>query len=153
MKYRPLNLETEEMSIDSLSQINDESLIENKFTERFTQPLTGPIHIQQNDIYLQQDLTTNQTLQMPTMPIDLMNAESQRKTSIPIFNENEQQLTGKILSDMPSIADLSIDELDDKENILPDSVTQKRDSSELTPRCPRSSKVTKNEKSDVSIVF
>ena len=141
------------MSIDSLPQINDESLIENKFTERFTQPLTGPIHIQQNDIYLQQDLTTNQTLQMPTMPVDLMNVEPQRKTSISIFNENEQQLTGKILSDMPSIADLSIDELDDKENILPDLVAQKRDSSVLTPRCPRSSKITKNAKSDVSIVF
>ena len=153
MEYRPLNLETEEMSIDSLPQINDESLIENKFTERFTQPLTGPIHIQQNDIYLQQDLTTNQTLQMPTMPVDLMNVEPQRKTSISIFNENEQQLTGKILSDMPSIADLSIDELDDKENILPDLVAQKRDSSVLTPRCPRSSKITKNAKSDVSIVF
>ena len=141
------------MSIDSLPQINDESLIENKFTERFTQPLTGPIHTQQNDIYLQQDLTTNQTLQMPTMPVDLMNVEPQRKTSISIFNENEQQLTGKILSDMPSIADLSIDELDDKENILPDLVAQKRDSSVLTPRCPRSSKITKNAKSDVSIVF
>ena len=153
MNIDPLNLEPEEMSIDSLPQINDESLIENKFTERFTQPLTGPIHIQQNDIYLQQDLTTNQTLQMPTMPIDLMNAEPQRKTSIPIFKENEQQLNGKILNDMPSIGDLSIDELDDKENILPDLVAQKRDSSNLTPRCPRSSKITKNAKSDVSIVF
>ena len=138
------------MSIDSLPQMNDESLTENKFTERFTQPMTGPINVQQNDIYLQQDLTTNQTLQMPTMPIDLMNAKPQRKTSIPIFNEIEQQLTGKILSDMPSIADLSIDELDDKENILPDLIAQKRDSSVLTPRCPRSNKITKNAKSDVS---
>ena len=152
MNFLPLSLETEEMSVDSLPQINDESLIENKFTERFTQPMTGPVRFQQHDISLQQDLTTNQTLQMPTMPIEPMSVEPQRnkKASIPIFNENEQQLTGKILSDVPSIADLSIDE---KENILPEIVAQKRDSSVLTPRCPRSSKITKETKSNVSLFF
>ena len=148
-------LDAEEMSIDSLPQINDDSLIENKFTERFTQPMTGPIHVQQRDISLQQDLTTNQTLQMPTMPIELTNAEPKRsmKASISIFNENEQQLTGKILNDMPSIADLSIDELDEKENIIPNFAAQKRDSSVLTPRCQRSSKIPKETKSDVNIVL
>ena len=148
-------LDAEEMSIDSLPQINDDSLIENKFTERFTQPMTGPIHVQQRDISLQQDLTTNQTLQMPTMPIELTNAEPKRSTkaSISIFNQNEQQLTGKILNDMPSIADLSIDELDEKENIIPNFAAQKRDSSVLTPRCQRSSKIPKETKSDVSIVL
>ena len=152
MNFLPLSLETEEMSVDSLPQINDESLIENKFTERFTQPMTGPVRFQQHDISLQQDLTTNQTLQMPTMPIEPMSVEPQRskKASIPIFNENEQQLTGKILSDVPSIADLSIDE---KENILPEIVAQKRDSSVLTPRCPRSSKIIKETKSNVSLFF
>ena len=153
MNFLPLSLETEEMSVDSLPQINDESLIENKFTERFTQPMTGPVRFQQHDISLQQDLTTNQTLQMPTMPIEPMSVEPQRskKASIPIFNENEQQLTGKILSDVPSIANLSIDELDEKENILPEIVAQKRDSSVLTPRCPRSSKIIKETKSNVSL--
>ena len=150
MNFLPLSLETEEMSVDSLPQINDESLIENKFTERFTQPMTGPVRFQQHDISLQQDLTTNQTLQMPTMPIEPMSVEPQgsKKASVPIFNENEQQLTGKILSDVPSIADLSIDE---KENILPEIVAQKRDSSVLTPRCPRSSKIIKETKSNVSL--
>ena len=163
MNFLPLSLETEEMSVDSLPQINDESLIENKFTEKFTQPMTGPVRFQRHDISLQQDLTTNQTLQMPTMPIepmsvepmsvDPMSVEPKRntKTSIPIFNENEQQLTGKILSDVPSIANLSIDELDEKENILPEIVAQKRDSSVLTPRCPRSSKIIKETKSNVSL--
>ena len=150
MNFLPLSLETEEMSVDSLPQINDESLIENKFTERFTQPMTGPVRFQQHDISLQQDLTTNQTLQMPTMPIEPMSVGPQgsKKASVPIFNENEQQLTGKILSDVPSIADLSIDE---KENILPEIVAQKRDSSVLTPRCPRPSKITKETKSNVSL--
>ena len=152
MNFLPLSLETEEMSVDSLPQINDESLIENKFTERFTQPMTGPVRFQQHDISLQQDLTTNQTLQMPTMPIEPMSVGPQgsKKASVPIFNENEQQLTGKILSDVPSIADLSIDE---KENILPEIVAQKRDSSVLTPRCPRPSKITKETKSNVSLFF
>lgn len=73
---------------------------------------------------------------------------------LPLSLETEEMSVDslpQILSDVPSIANLSIDELDEKENILPEIVAQKRDSSVLTPRCPRSSKIIKETKSNVSL--
>ena len=137
---------SEPMSIDSLPELIDESIIDNDKNASLINPLTGPIHLQQsiltNDISgVNQELTTNHTLQMPTAPMFLPCSE--KKLEIYSDNSINQQLTGAILCDMPSIADLSIDE-EEKENHL-----LKRGSSVLTPRCPRTKKTLKETKANV----
>ena len=142
---------SEPMSIESLPEIDEDTIpiIENQpKIEQYTTPLTGPIFGQKgqsnNDMSGNNQDLTGFTLQMPTGPIlnELRPASSSGK-KVDIHRDESQQLTGAL----PQMEELSIDE--NKENEI-SKLTSKRDSSILTPRCPRSKKITKTSEAEVS---